>query len=72
MNIELVDAELAVHLKSFPSLDLWTDLAYTRRLGAQIRAKIFGELPNIWVVESAHSLLPRSIGPVVLVRVSRP
>ena len=72
MNIELVDAELAVHLKSFPALDIWTDLAKTRQLGAQMRAKIIGELPKIEGVESADYLIPQADAPEVLVRVYRP
>jgi acetyl esterase/lipase len=72
MNIELVDAELAVHLKSFPALDIWTDLAKTRQLGAQMRAKIIGELPKIEGVESADYLIPQVDAPEVLVRVYRP
>ena len=72
MNIELVDAELAVHLKSFPALDIWTDLVKTRQLGAQMRAKIIGELPKIEGVESSDYLIPQADAPEVLVRVYRP
>lgn len=72
MNIELVDAELAVHLKSFPALDIWTDLVKTRQLGAQMRAKIIGELPKIEEVESSDYLIPQADAPEVLVRVYRP
>ncbi|MDA9560186.1 alpha/beta hydrolase [Porticoccaceae bacterium] len=72
MNIELVDTELAESLKSFPDLDIWTDLVKTREMGAQMRAKMIGNLPPIEAVESEDYWLQQADGPEVWVRAYRP
>lgn len=72
MDIASVDEELAVVLQSFPELDIWTDLNLTRKRGAEMRAKMIGQLPILEGVESDDYLIPQVDAPEVLVRVYRP